>query len=164
MTLVQEEPRGPSELIEVPVTANGLSRVNLPDVQQLRSTVEETVVLKALRLITPKVLSNGPITGRVTATLAESVKISLVIYCEGWEKGHLIPLLTLNDNFDSDATAATTIPFRAKTTRFDDWKNVDWAKSFLQFSNGTVSANTPYVVLLEAEYVKYNSKGKRIEV
>lgn len=157
-----EEPRGPSQLVEIPVTANGLQRVNLPDIQQLRSYIGQDIIIKAMRLITPKVLTNAPTNGGATSPIAELRKISLVIYCEGWEKAQLIPILTLNDMADADATAATTIPYRNRTTRFDDWKNVDWSKSFLQYSNSTVSANTPYTVLIEVEYVKLDAQGKPI--
>lgn len=160
--LVTTEPRGPSQLIEIPVTANNLGRVALPDVQQLRSQVGQRIIIKALRLITAKVLTNAPIGGQVTAPLAELRKISLVLYSEGWEKGQLIPILTLNDIFDTDSANATTIPFRAQTVRFNDWVNVDWSKSFLQFSNGAPSANSPYAVILEAEYIRLDNNGKEI--
>lgn len=165
IVLIQEEPRGPSQLVEIQVTQAGITRVQLPDVQQLRSQVGQDVIIKAVRLITPKVLTNGAISGFVNAPLTELVKISLVLYAEGWEKGHLIPLLVLNDVNDSDATAATTIPFRNKTTRFDNWKNVDWSKSYLQFSNGTAAvlpAGASYVVMLDVEYTKLNAQGKEI--
>lgn len=163
ITLVQEEPRGPSQLIEIPVGANGLTKVMIPDIQQLRSTAQETIVLKSLRLITAKVLTHAPLNGGVVAPRAELIKMSLVLYSEGWEKAQLIPLLTLNDNADADGAVATTIPYRNRTTRFDNWQNVDWSKSFVQYSNGQPSANQPYVIVLEAEYVKINSAGKEIK-
>lgn len=159
--LVTQEPRGPSQLVEIPVPAQVVSRVALPDVQQLRSQVGQIIVIKALRLISNKVLTNAPVSGFATATLAELKKISLVLYCEGWEKGQLIPLLTLNDVVDADSTA-TGIPYRVVTTRLSDWRNVDWSKSFLQYSNGTPSSGAAYAVLLEVEYIKLDSAGKEI--
>jgi hypothetical protein len=80
------------------------------------------------------------------------------LYCEGWEKGQLIPLLTLNDTF----TEASGIGFRPHTTYFDNWKNVDWSKSFLQYSNGTPSSGVAYNVILEAEYVKLDAHNQEI--
>jgi len=148
MILVNEEPRGPSELIEIPVTANGVTRINIPDIQQLRSQQGQVIIVKGIRTITAKVLTNAPITGSVVSPIAELRKASLVLYADGWEKGHLIPLLTMVDEADADATTATTIPYRFKTTKFDDWKNVDWSKSYIQFSNGTVSATQPYWFVL----------------
>lgn len=162
MILVQEEPRGPSQLVEIPVPAQVVQRVQLPDVQQLRSTLDNNIIIKAIRLITDKTLTNAPTIGTANATLGELRKISLVLYCEGWEKGQLIPILTLNDTADADAANATTIPYRNKTTRFNNWKNVDWSKSYLQYSNGTSSSGSAYSVLLEVEYVKLNSLGQEI--
>ena len=148
--LVQESPRIASELIEVSVSS-GATRVSLPDVPQLRNQGDQVVVITALRLVTNKVLSKGPVTGTSTMTLTDYVKCSLVLYSNGWEKGHLIPLLTLNDVVDGDSTAATTIPYRYTATRLDNWVNVDWNKSYIQFSNGQ-SASGASVVILEVEY------------
>lgn len=145
--LVQEEPRGPSQLIEVPVNTNGVQKVKFPDVQQLRSTTDQIVVLKGLRLISPKVSPNCATLAAVNAPIAELRKMFLVIYCEGWEKAQMIPVLTLNDMADGDATAATTIPYRNKATKFNDWKKVDWTQTYLLYGNGTVVANAPYGVM-----------------
>jgi hypothetical protein len=156
--LVQEEPRGPSQLYEIQVTANGQTRIPLPDVQQLRSQEGQRVIIKGIRLITPEVLARGPLSGLVTAPLAELQKISLTLYCEGWEKGQLIPLLTMNDM----ATPAGTFPHRYQPTRFANWQNVDWSKSFLFYSNGTSSANSPYAVLFDVLYIRLDTQGKVI--
>lgn len=155
---VQQEPRPNSQTIEIPVATNGQGRVPIPDIQQLRATVDRRIVIKAIRLITPEILTNGIITGAVNLPLAEAQKISLVLYCEGWEKGQYIPLLTLNDT----ATPGGTFPHRYIQSDFDNWEDVDWSKSFLQYSNGTTSANAPYVVMLEVLYVKLDANGNVI--
>jgi hypothetical protein len=151
--LVQEEPRGPSVLIEVNVQNNGSQRIPIPDISQLRSTTTLKIVLKALRLIPSSVLTNGIISSNVTAPDAELQKMSLTIYAEGWEKGQTIPMMTFND-FQN-----TIIPNRFNPTRFSDWVNVDWPKSYIQYANGTVSAGAPYVVLLDCEYVRLNAEN-----
>ena len=158
IVLIQEEPRGPSQLIEIPVPAAAVSKVVLPDIQQLRSQVGQVIIIKALRLIPFTLLTNSPTVGAVNAPLAELQKISLVLYCEGWEKGQLIPILTLCDTF----TEASGVAWKAKTVRFDNWKNVDWSKSFLQYSNGTPSSGLAYTVILEAEYVKLDAQNQEI--
>lgn len=160
--LVQEEPRGPSQLVEVPVTTNGAQKVKLPDVQQLRSQEGQTIIIKAIRLIPFKILARCMTLNLVNAPLAELQKISLVIYCEGWEKAQMIPLFVLNDFADGDAAAATAVPYRNKATRFNNWRNVDWAQSYLLYSNGTVSANAPYGVMFDVEYIKLDTKGNPI--
>src|SRR5688572_4521496 len=158
VVFLQDEPRGPSIMIEVPVSSNGKGRVALPDVAQLRSTTDQKIVLKSIRLITSDILTNGPLTGLVNAPLAELQKMTLTLYAEGWEKGQTIPLLPLNDV----ALSGGTFPHRYSQTNFNNWSAVDWPKSYIQFANGTVSANTPYVVLLDVQYVKISATGNVI--
>lgn len=160
LILVQEEPRGPSQLVEVPVTT-AVQKQRLPDVQQLRSQEGQTIIIKGIRLITPKVLARAATINLVNAPLTELVKIMLVLYSEGWEKGQMIPILTLNDMNDSDATTATTIPFRNKPTRLNNWRNVDWAQSYLLYSNGSAAVPS-YAVLFDVEYIKLDAKGNPI--
>lgn len=156
--LVQEEPRGASQLIEIPVKANGLQRIPFPDVQQLRSTTDLQIILKMMRLIIPAVLATAPTLGGVNAPLTELAKMSLVLYCEGWEKGYLIPLLTLNDMNGG----ATPSPHRFHSTRMDNWRNVDWSKSYILLGNGTLTAGAPYNVLIDTEYLRLDSQGKEV--
>ena len=156
--LVQDEPRGPSILIEIPVNNNGSQRIPLPDISQLRSTVDQRIVIKGLRLISAEVLTNGIINPNVTAPATELSKISLTLYAEGWEKGQSIPILTLNDMVFTTGA----IPYRFNATKFDNWVNVDFPKSYLQYANGTTSAGAPYVVLLDCEYIRLNAQNRMI--
>lgn len=153
--IVPEAPRGASQLIEIAVPQNGLGKVQLPVVQQLQNDTTQKVIIKALRLVTVDVLAMAPTLGGPNAPLTELVKMTLTLYSEGWEKGQLIPILALNDTF----TEGSGMPWRVHTTRLDDWINVDWNKSFIQFNNGTVSAGTPYNVILEAEYLRLDTQG-----
>jgi hypothetical protein len=156
--LVQEEPRGPSQTIEIPVATNGLSVVSFPDIANLRNDTSQIIIIKAIRLITPPLLNNAPTSGQPLSPLTEMQKISLDIYCEGWIKAKSIPLLTLVDTF----TEGSGIPYRDRTMQFANWERVDWNKSQLVYSNGNVSAGTPYTVLLEVEYVKLNPDGSEL--
>lgn len=153
IVLVQEEPRGPSILIEVPVTA-GQQRVQFPDIQQLRSTVDSAVILKAMRLIPDSVLVAGVTSGTTNATVTELQKITVVIKAEGWEKGQYIPALAMNDFLDG----AGAIVSRFNTTRFANWRHVDWSQCYLQFANNNPSVGN-YVVIFEVEYLKLNKSG-----
>lgn len=156
--IFRQEPRGPSQLVEVDVLSNGRQRVPFPDIAQLRSTTEMKIVIKAMRLITADVLTNSMISGNVTAPVAELQKISLVIYCEGWEKAQFIPILTLNDM----ALPGGTVPHTYNQMNFNDWVNVSWDKSYLQYANGTVSANSPYTVMLDVQYERFNARNELI--
>lgn len=156
--LVQSEPRGPSILIEVNVNNNGLQRVPFPDISQLRSTIDQRIIIKALRLISIEVLTNAMIAPNANAPITELPKMAVTLYAEGWEKGQTIPILTLNDM----AFTTGAIPFRQFPTRFDNWCNVDWPKSYIQFANGTVSAGAPYTVLLDCEYIRLDGQNNTI--
>lgn len=160
LILVQEEPRGPSQLIEVPITRSGLQTVPFPDIQQLRSTTTRKIIIKGIRLIPPGALTNAPTSGLVTAPVTELVKMTLLVYCEGWEKAQLLPVIILTDI----EVPGGTEPHRFKSTRFNNWEDVDWSKTKIQFSNGTVSAAgaAGYAVLFDVEYIVLNSKNQEI--
>lgn len=159
LVLVQEEPRGPSQLIEIPVVRSGLQQVTVPDIQQLRSTTTRKIIIKEMRLITPDYLTHAPVSGNATSPVTELQKIVMNIYCEGWQKGQLMPILTLNDTTIPGGTA----PHRYHSTRFNNWQDVDWSKTILQFVNGTSSvAETPYSVLIDVQYIVLNSNNQEI--
>ena len=151
--LVQQEPRIASELIEIPIANAAAGRITLPDVPQLRNQGDQVVVITTVRLITAKVLTHGPTTGVAATPVADLRKASLVLYSQGWEKGHYIPLLVLNDVADPDSTAGTCIQYRNHTTRLANWTDVDWNKSYILFSNG-LSASQASTLMLEVEYFK----------
>ena len=165
LQLVQVEPRGPSQLIEVAVTTV-TSKINFPDISNLRNESDQIVIIKAIRLIVAGVLSNAPTLGFVTAPDSEIIKTTLVLYSEGWEKGQLIPTNILNDMTVPGGNA----PYKQLPTKFDSWSNLDWSKSFIQFSNGTASApgDDGYAFLFDVEYVKMrkdpNNEGGLIEI
>ncbi len=156
--LVQEEPRGPSMLMEVVVDTNGQSKITLPVLATLRNDTTQNIIVKGLNLITAEVLARAPVKGTVNAPLAELQKMSLVLYSQGWLKGLNIPVLRLNDQ----ATPGGTFPHRYHPTKFNNWTQVDWEQSFLQYSNGSTSANAPYTVIFEIDYLKLNVNGGEI--
>lgn len=157
--LVQEEPRGPSMLIEIPVPAQVVSKVALPIIQQLNNDTTQKIIIKGLRLIPDFLLTAAPTNGGINAPLTELQKISLTLYSQGWEKGYLIPILSLNDSF----CEGSGVPFRMHTTKMADWTNVDWNKSYLQYGNGTPSSGNAYNIILEVEYVRLDNNGNLID-
>lgn len=160
--IVPEEPRQASQLIEVLVPAAVVSVVQFPVIQNLQNQTGQSVILKALRVVPNTVLTNGPTSGLPNATLAELAKISLVIYSQEWIKGQLIPALFLVDSFSE----GSGIPWRVHSARFDSWQDVNWGKSFLQYSNGTPSNGLAYAVTFEAEYQKFrkDKSGNYVEI
>lgn len=159
---IQEEPIMMWQLIEIPVTRNGDGKVPLPDIQQLRSQEGQNIIFKTLKLVTPKVLARGMLNNAVNAPLAELQKMSLVLYSEGWQRGQMVPLLMLNNEADADATTATTVPYTNTPYNLSDWRRVDLPQSFLQFANGQVSANAPYVVMIWVGYLKITGNNQPI--
>ena len=153
VVFIKEEPRGPSQVIEIQVTRDGANRILFPDQSQLRSLVNRNIILKGINLITLDALTNGPITGQPTSPLTELQKATLVLYSDDWEKALYIPLLMLN------SLAGGASPFRYNKTVFDDWKNIAWEKCYIQYANTTFSAGSPYVFLLEVEYQRINADG-----
>jgi hypothetical protein len=159
--LIQEEPRNCSELVEVPVNVAGIYRINFPDNQQLRSMTTQDVRIQGIRLITPDVSSFGPITGAQNAPVTELQKCFLVLYCEGWEKAHYIPLLVLNDTSAPNGTAA----HKYTATKFGSWKNVDWGKSYILYSGGSGGSDIgggAYEFMFDVEYTKFDATGAEI--
>ncbi len=156
MILVQEEPRGPSQIIEVQVSTV-TSSLPLPIIQQLTSDTRTNIVIKALRLVTFAELAIGPVSGLANAPLTELQKLSITLYADGWEKGKLIPLLAFNNTF----IEGSGIPYRDRTVKLANWDSVDWNKSNFIYSNGTASVPS-YCILLEAEYERFNKDGTRV--
>jgi hypothetical protein len=150
--LVQEEPRGPSMLIEIlKPAATVTSQLVLPDVPQLRNQEDQTIIIKAMRIIPDAALSFSPTLGVIVSPLTELVKMTLTLFSEQWNKGQQIPIVELIDIF----IEGSGIPWRNRTAQFANWQNVDWNKSFITYSNGTGgSIAGTYAVLLEVEYVK----------
>jgi len=159
--LVQQEPRGPSQLIEIPVTAafNGLTRVPIPDIPLLRNAGARIILIKGMCLITPSVLPVAPTAGQVNAPLTELRKASLTLYSHQWEKGMLIPLLSMNNIY----TEGSGEPWVSQPFKLDDWADVDWNKSYITYANGTPVAGAPYTILFDVLYQKVNTDGTPVK-
>ncbi len=154
--LVQEEPISCFDIIETIIDGNGLYSFNLEENQQLRSDVDQTVIVKGIRVTIPGKLTNGPISGKPIAPLSELKKITVTLYAGGWQRIHNMPILDWNDVSDT----ANDAPFRYHPTKFNDIRKIDWKKSYFLYSGGTGgTAGTPYCVMLEVEYVRLNADG-----
>jgi hypothetical protein len=161
--LIQSQPINNYTTVEIPVTANGLTRIAIPDQLMLKSYPGHTVVIKAIELISVKVLTRAMLNAMANAPLTEVVKAALVLYCEGWEKVQYLPFARLNPVHDADSTAATTFPFIEQAQTFENLKALDWTKSYVQFGNGAVSANSSYAFMLGIQYIILNDSGSEIK-
>lgn len=158
LILVQEEPRGPSELVEVEIDSATKQRFPFPDVEQLRNQEGQRVVIKGLRLITADTLTTGILTGQPNAATTELQKMTLVLYSDGWEKMHTMPVLIANDM----AVPGGNTPHRYAAVKLDNWQGVQWQKCYIQFANGTLPVNPPYVVMFDVDYIKLDKNNQPI--
>lgn len=154
--LVQEEPRGPSMLVERAILT-GQSQISFLDVPELRNSPSKRVIIKAIRVTVPGLVAAPLSVGTVIAPLTELQKIYLNIYCEGWIKAQAIPILELNDVF----IEGSGIPFRTASTRFNNWENLDWSKTQIQYGQGQTAA-IDFTLQLDVEYVSIDANGNEI--
>lgn len=132
--------------IEIPVNVGAGTKVMIPDQPQLRIQKDQRIFIQAIEvfsIITSPVSPNGV----ANATLAELQKAVLSLYIKGEEKIYRYPLLALVGINDG------TTPFRFQLPEFDNLE-VDWAKSYIQFSSAPVPT---YVILLGIQYTRVQS-------
>jgi len=160
LVLLIEEPMGPSQLIEIPITANTAIPAKWPLTQELLSDEDKTIVVKGIRWISDKVAATTP-GGFTNCPLAEAQNIYVQIWAEGWTKGNMIPLIIFNDIVDADSANASTIPYRNRATKLSNWLKVEWNKNLLVWANGTVPT-PPFAVLFLIEYERIGLDGNVI--
>lgn len=154
--VVQEEPRGPSMLVQVAVAA-GQGEVSFKTVPELLNSPSKRVIIKGIRVVVPGLVVAPADVGTVLAPLTELQKMYLNIYCEGWQKAQLTPILTFNDVF----IEGSGIPMRFASTRLNNWENLDWSKTKIVFAQGTVAVGD-YTVVLDVDYVNIDNAGLEI--
>lgn len=154
LILVQSQPAIMTELIEIFVP-QGSARVQLPDVQQLRSQEGQQIIITKLKLITDDILASGVDLSGTVMPLNELQNIVLTLYSMGWERGHNIPLLLLNSQTNNANSVNTYNDYTLA-----NWMKVDWPKSYLKWCSGA-SAGDNYIVPLYVEYLKLNAEGQQ---
>jgi len=160
---IQQEPVDNWTLVEIPIPAQAVNRQAVPDQLMLKSYPDHFVTVKSIEVITAKQLTNAVLNNGANAARAEIIKATLVLYCDGWEKVQYIPLSRLIATYDADAATATTIPFMQNPTTFENLRNVDWTKSYIQYANGLNSSGAAYVFILGVKYVIQNNRGEVIK-
>jgi len=155
--LVQQEPIGPVTMVEIPVLTAGVSQQAIQDQPLLRSQGDKLIIIKGMTVITPEVLAFANTTGNPVSPLTEMQKISLQLYSNQWIKMDTIPILLFNSMF----TEGSGNPWAVSPIKLDDWIDVDWNKSKLLYSNGTVSVGTPYSVLFYVQYLPVDRDTKQ---
>lgn len=145
------------ELVELTVPANSTGRVGFNTIPQLRNQSNQTIQIKSIKIYLDTVYANSQVTNSVIGmAAAELPKAVLVLYVNGEESIKMIPLAQLN-NIDDLAA-----PYQENFSEFDDLTNVDFDKSYVQFS--AASAGTVYVIPFGITYLRFMSNnGSMIE-
>lgn len=154
--LVKEEPRGPSMIVQKAL-AIGDTLVNFDDVPELRNSGTKRIIIKGIRVIIPGLAAAPFNVGTVLAPLTELQKIFLNIYCENWIKGEAIPILEFNDVF----IEGSGIPFRPGSIDLNNWENLDWSKTQIQYGQGQACA-VACTLALTVLYVNVDNDGAEI--
>jgi hypothetical protein len=140
------------EMVELGGTngiANGtLGRVSFNDQPQLRDQPNQIIIILNIELFLNSTYANSQFTNTLPGIpAAELPKGVLVLYINGEESVHLIPLAKLvhiNDQLS---------PYQWDLQGFDRLSNVDWDKSYVQFSSAT--AGGPYVAPFGVTYLRF---------
>lgn len=135
------------ELIEMTIPPASLGRVSFATVAQLRNQPDQIIIIKGIDVFSVLTYGNS----QQTATLpgmpvAEVPKAVLVLYVNGEESIKMIPLAKLIHTEDG------TTPFQQQVPAFENLANVDFDKSYVQFS--VASDNAAYVIPFGITYLR----------
>lgn len=135
------------ELVELTVPNGTLGRVTFNTIPQLRNQPDQIIVINDIDVFPETSYGNS----QQTSTLpglpgADIPKAVLVLYVNGEESIKMIPLAKLIHVNDF------TNPYQENIFGFDGLTNVDFDKSYVQFS--TASAGGPYVIPFGVTYIR----------
>jgi hypothetical protein len=135
------------ELVELTVPAASTGRVTFNTIPQLRNQVGQTIIIKNIKIYVNTAYAKSQVNNSIPGMKpAEIPKCVLVLYVNGEESIKQIPLAQLN-NIDDAAT-----PYQEQENSFDDLTNVDFDKSYVQFSSAS-DADT-YVIPFGINYIR----------
>lgn len=116
------------EFIELVIPAGTTAtRFNFPDIPQLRDDSTQDIIIRGIKTYNAVSMPNTPNNNPV-ATLAQLLNTFLVLYIEGEESIHWIPLGDLCDRFQNGAGGTQQAEF--ETLQFHNLK-IDWTKSYV---------------------------------
>lgn len=137
------------ELVELTVGANNPGRFNFVTQPQLRNQPDQIITIKGIEVYPNTVYSNSQTSAAVAGVpVTELIKAVLVLYVDGEESVHMIPLPQLVHINDTNNPSI----FQQEIQQFADLQNVAWEKSYVQFS--VAAAGSPYVIPFGITYVR----------
>lgn len=137
------------EMVELTIDANQPGRFNFVTQPQLRNQPDQIIYIKGIEVFPITAYSNSQTSGAIAGVpVTELIKAVLVLYVNGEESVHMIPLPQLVHVNDT----ANPSVFQQEIQQFADLENVAWEKSYVQFS--VAAANTPYVIPFGITYIR----------
>lgn len=137
------------EIVELVIPNDSSGRVNFKTQPQLRNQADQVIIIKGIKVYPVYAYSNSQQTAGLTGVaITELPKAVLVLYVNGWEAVHMIPLNELVHVQDPLNGGA----FQQEIQAFADLQNVDWDKSYVQFS--IAASGSPYIIPFGIEYVR----------
>lgn len=123
-------------------------RVPFQDQPQLRNQPNQIIVIVNVELFLDTVYANSQYTNTIVGfPAADLPNAVLVLYINGEESVHYLPLAKLNHIDD------LTNAFQRELQGFDRLTNVDWDKSYVQFSAATTGG--PYIIPFGITYLRF---------
>lgn len=123
------------ELIELPVALGQTGRVTFPSVPQLRNQANQIILIRNIFVFTVADYAASQYNNAVPVIPnVDLPKAVLVLYVNGEESIHLVPLTFM---VVTDDAARPYVNFEFP---FADISNVDFDKSYVQFSSGASAA------------------------
>ena len=136
------------ELVELTVPAATLGRVTFQTIPQLRNQPDQIIQINAIHIFPITSYANSQATSVLPGMPAADIpKAVLVLYVNGEESIKMIPLaqmIHIND-FAS--------PYQEQLWLFDQLKNVDFDKSYVQFAVASDAA--AYVIPFGINYIRF---------
>jgi hypothetical protein len=136
------------ELVEMMVPDGSTGRVNFASIPQLRNQANQLIIVKGIDVFSEESYAFSQITNNIPGMpVAEMPNAVLVLYVNGEESVRMIPLGKLN-HVQIDGGGSL---FQQNLFGFDDLSNVDFDKSYVQFSVATAG---PYVIPFGITYLR----------
>ena len=136
------------ELVELTVPASTLGKVTFNTIPQLRNQPDQIIQVNGINVFPVTSYANSQYTSALPGMpVADIPKAVLVLYVNGEESIKMIPLaqmIHVNDHAN---------PYQEQLWNFDNLRNVDFDKSYVQF--GVASDAAAYVIPFGINYIRF---------
>lgn len=140
------------EIIELLVPANSQGRVTFQTVPQLRNQSDQRIIIQRIEVFTIGIYANSQSNNTLPGLpLADVPKAALVLHVNGVESIRMIPIARLMPVALNAAGNYDVF----QSIEFEDLENVDFSKSYVQFSSASDAAD--YVIPFSVSYLRFST-------